>query len=95
METMNRTRKVGPMRTRHLLVTTFLALLWQLLVPLNEVRAERRPLEPGDRLPSIRLPSLTTNGTLSLAVTDGKLTFTDAEGETSQPAAAVVFFVRY
>lgn len=83
------------MRTKHMLVTMSLCLLWQFGPPLNEVDAEERPLEPGDRLPGIRLPSLTTKGTVSLTLTDGKLTFMDAAGETSQPRAAIVFFVRY
>jgi peroxiredoxin len=60
-----------------------------------ETAAREKPLEPGDKFPTIKLPSLLAEKGMSLAVEDGRLTFRDEEGKVSHPKTAVGFFSRY
>lgn len=63
---------------------------------LTAEKAEReKPLAPGDKFPTVKLPSLLSDKGMSLAIEDGKLTFRDEEGNVSHPKAAIGFFSRY
>jgi peroxiredoxin len=61
--------------------------------PRDGVARER--LKAGDAFPAVRLPSLRTGRPMEFAGVDGKLFFTDEDGETTHPKAAIFFFSRY
>jgi len=63
--------------------------------PVAKETTERENLNVGDRLPTIELNSLMSGAKIALTGKDGRLTFTDENGKSIQPKAAVGLFSRY
>lgn len=63
--------------------------------PVAKETSERENLKVGDRLPTVRLDSLISGEEMSLTGRDGRLTFTEAQGNSVQPKAAIGLFARY
>jgi peroxiredoxin len=55
----------------------------------------RERFEVGDLFPAVRLSSLRTGKPMEYVGIDGKLRFTDDDGKTTNPKAAIFFFSRY
>lgn len=62
---------------------------------VSKKTTERENLNVGDRLPTIELNSLMSGAKIALTGTGGRLTFTDENGKSIQPKAAVGLFSRY
>jgi hypothetical protein len=56
---------------------------------------DRERLQPGDRFPSVSLPSLLKGRPMSLSGDRGRLVFQDEDGATHKPRAVLFFFSRY
>lgn len=63
--------------------------------PVTSETVDRERLSAGDRLPSIRLPSVADGKVMSLSGEGGRLTFRDSAGDVKRPRGAIGFFSRY
>ncbi len=63
--------------------------------PVRQASVDRERLEAGDLLPAVKLGDIFTGEPMVLAGEDGRLTFSDAEGNRIHPRAAIGLFSRY